>query len=275
MTIATLLFALIAIPANAAGAGEPIMLDFTADLVRAVPADAPGHRATGREGLPDQVGRHRPVARPGRALPGHGRPDLHRHRPDDRPRARPDRRAPARLRTSASLYQRGPTGRSSEARDAERREQADDAVEAQRRRDPAATTTAPAAQASPNPKPWETVVRIKVHGQGSIGFGSGTIIYSTPEESIILTCAHIFKTGTGRISAPRGSPGRSRSTSSTATSAGRKQNQVHYTNETFDGEAIDYDFARDVGLIRIRPGRRLPYARVVPRALEADEPAWG
>src|SRR4028119_284871 len=44
-----------------------------------------------------------------------------------------------------------------------------------------------------NPKPWETVVRIKVHDAGAIGLGSGTIIHSTPQESIILTCAHIFK----------------------------------------------------------------------------------
>ncbi|HEU5115766.1 MAG TPA: thioredoxin family protein, partial [Isosphaeraceae bacterium] len=45
-------------------------------------------------------------------------------------------------------------------------------------------------------KPWESVVRIKVVNHLSrpttIEFGSGTVIYSTPEESIILTCAHIF-----------------------------------------------------------------------------------
>ena len=45
---------------------------------------------------------------------------------------------------------------------------------------------------------------------------------------------------------------------------GPKKNQVHYTNETFEGKAIDYDFVRDVGLIRIRPGKRLAYAKVVP-----------
>ena len=44
-----------------------------------------------------------------------------------------------------------------------------------------------------NPKPWETVVRIRVLSNRSTGFGSGTIIHSTPEESLILTCAHIFK----------------------------------------------------------------------------------
>jgi len=39
--------------------------------------------------------------------------------------------------------------------------------------------------------------------------------------------------------------------------------KVHYV-ETVRGQAIDYDFGRDVGLIRIRPGRRLPASRVVP-----------
>ncbi len=34
--------------------------------------------------------------------------------------------------------------------------------------------------------------------------------------------------------------------------------------ESVEGEAVDYDFTRDVGLIRIRPGRKLPASRVVP-----------
>ncbi len=42
-----------------------------------------------------------------------------------------------------------------------------------------------------NPKPWETVVRIKVMNAHSIGFGSGTVIHSTPEESLIITCAYL------------------------------------------------------------------------------------
>ena len=47
-------------------------------------------------------------------------------------------------------------------------------------------------QASANPKPWETVVRIRVIGSRSTGFGSGTIISSTDNEAIVATCAHIF-----------------------------------------------------------------------------------
>lgn len=115
-----------------------------------------------------------------------------------------------------------------------------------------------------NPKPWETVVRIRVRlSQGSEGVGSGTVIYSDAKQSIILTCAHIFKEE-GRTPPPPsqfrlpiavdlfdGQPG------------GPKRNQVHQT-ETVKGEAIDYDPLNDVGLIRIRPGKVLPMTRVVP-----------
>jgi thiol-disulfide isomerase/thioredoxin len=117
---------------------------------------------------------------------------------------------------------------------------------------------------STNPNPWETVVRIKVMNAHSIGFGSGTIIHSTPKESLIITCAHIFKLEGLRQQAPPSKfprpikidlfDGKLRGTSPA---------QVHYV-ETVDGEAVDYDFVRDVGLIRIHPGRRLPCCRVVP-----------
>ena len=44
---------------------------------------------------------------------------------------------------------------------------------------------------------------------------------------------------------------------------GPKPAKVHFL-EAVEGWAVDYDFDRDVGLIRIRPGRRLPACRVVP-----------
>jgi thiol-disulfide isomerase/thioredoxin len=113
-----------------------------------------------------------------------------------------------------------------------------------------------------NPKPWETTVRIKVHGQGSIGFGSGTIIYSTPEESVILTCAHIFKLEGRQQAHPSRFPRRITVDLFDGNLSG---STVHYANETYEGKAIDYDFTRDVGLIRIRPGRKLPASRVVPK----------
>ena len=49
------------------------------------------------------------------------------------------------------------------------------------------------------PRPWETVVRIKVHiSDNEWSFGSGTIIFSSAEESIILTHANLFRTRRGR-----------------------------------------------------------------------------
>ena len=107
-------------------------------------------------------------------------------------------------------------------------------------------------------------MRIKVHGNGSIGFGSGTMISSTPQETLILTCAHIFKLENGPAPPPSRFPRKITIDLFDGNLSGAKGNQVHYSNETFEGEAVDYDFNRDVGLIRIRPGRRLPYARVVP-----------
>src|SRR5579864_1366810 len=114
------------------------------------------------------------------------------------------------------------------------------------------------------PKPWETVVRICVHGNGMLGYGSGTIISSTPEESIILTCAHIFKIDGARTQpTPARFPRKITVDLFDGKLQGRQPAMVHRA-ATVAGEAVDYDFSSDVGLIRIRPGRRLPAARVVP-----------
>jgi hypothetical protein len=115
-----------------------------------------------------------------------------------------------------------------------------------------------------NPKPWETVVRIRVLGKNSVGFGSGTVIYSTPEESLILTCAHIFKIeGRGKQFAPSQFPREIKIDLFDGKLRGERPAQVHF-QETVDGKAVDYDFVTDVGLIRIRPGKRLPASRVAP-----------
>ncbi len=114
-----------------------------------------------------------------------------------------------------------------------------------------------------NPKPWETVVRIKVMNAHSIGFGSGTVIHSTPEESLIITCAHIFKLDGRRQAPPAQFPLRIKIDLFDGKLRGTSPAQVHYL-ETVEGRAVDYDFVRDVGLIRIRPRRRLPACRVVP-----------
>jgi thiol-disulfide isomerase/thioredoxin len=111
-----------------------------------------------------------------------------------------------------------------------------------------------------NPKPWKTVVRIRVIGAHSTGFGSGTIVSSTPEESMVLTCAHIFKLESRKQVPPPQFP---RRIMIDLFDGNLKGSRVHFL-ESVEGKAVDYDFTRDVGLIRIRPGRQLPASRVVP-----------
>ncbi|WZO96616.1 thioredoxin domain-containing protein [Isosphaeraceae bacterium EP7] len=116
-----------------------------------------------------------------------------------------------------------------------------------------------------NPKPWQTVVRIKVQGPGNMtGFGSGTVIYSDPEQAIILTCAHIFKLDGPRQAHPSKFPSPIQVDLFDGKLSGQQPAQVHYARETYKGQAMDYDFVKDVGLLRIRPGKRIPAARVVP-----------
>jgi hypothetical protein len=89
-------------------------------------------------------------------------------------------------------------------------------------------------------------------------------VHSTNRESLILTCAHIFKIeGRAKQPPPGQFPRKIMIDLFDGQLRGTKPAQVHFL-ETVEGEAIDYDFVRDVGLIRIRPGRRLPASRVVP-----------
>jgi RNA polymerase sigma factor (sigma-70 family) len=148
---------------------------------------------------------------------------------------------------------------------------------------------APAALPS-IPKPWETAVRIKIYGERSAGFGSGTIIHSTPDESIILTAAHFFKlsdSGGRAVTGFEPAPLDSNAGGGVASAVdgrvppskfplkisvdlfdgrlgGPRPNQVHF-RETVNGEAVEYDFSRDVAMVRIKPGYRLPSSPVVPR----------
>ena len=114
-----------------------------------------------------------------------------------------------------------------------------------------------------NPKPWKTAVRIRVISPRSTGYGSGTIISSTPDESLILTCAHIFKLDHQKQAPPAQFPRKIMIDLFDGNLQGTQPARVHFL-ESVPGTAVDYDFTRDVGLIRIRPGRRLPASRVVP-----------
>ena len=148
-------------------------------------------------------------------------------------------------------------------------------VRAQNPGDEPQADTEPASTASNESfNPWESVVRIKVYNhlsrpRLSIGYGSGTIIFSGDEQAIILTCAHIFHIEElSRPVPPSKFPlkvvvdlfdGRLRHS--------RTPNRTPYVltaESDIPAEVIDYDFAGDVGLIRIKTGRPLPYSKVVP-----------
>jgi RNA polymerase sigma factor (sigma-70 family) len=115
------------------------------------------------------------------------------------------------------------------------------------------------------PRPWESVVRIKMHlSEKEWGFGSGTVIFSTPEESIILTCAHSFRTKRSKQPSPKDF----KVPISVDLFGGEFVREQPATlaclERDIPGEVIDYDFTNDVGLIRIWPGRKIPASRVVP-----------
>ena len=116
------------------------------------------------------------------------------------------------------------------------------------------------------PRPWQTAVRIKVHRERSVAFFSGTIIASNAKESVILTCAHNFKVDGGKRQDEPSSVPKKLAVDlfggELDVDAGKSQ--VRFAGETYMGEVIDLDFQRDVGLVRIRPGRRLLCSAVVP-----------
>ena len=261
MTIATLLLALVTtVPTDLGGSARTRSCS-TSRPPGAAPA---GRCARSSSNSSRRATRSRPVdvdQSPDLAetVPGHRRPRVHRHRPSTgRELGRIEGARPAE--ELADLYNQArakfrPARRERDAGRDEPEPTPSRAATARRR---------PPPRRRPIPKPWETVVRIKVHGNGSIGFGSGTVIHSTPQETLILTCAHIFKLENGPTPPPSRFPRKITVDLFDGKLSGPKPTQVHYANETFAGEAVDYDFSRDVGLIRIRPGRRLPYARVVP-----------
>ncbi len=125
--------------------------------------------------------------------------------------------------------------------------------------------------------PWETVVRIKVKNhlsrpRATIGFGSGTIVHSTPDETIILTCAHIFHIKEIRKPfRPSEFPLEVRVDLFDGRLTGGKTPKLNPSQTDIVAEVIDYDPQSDVGLIRIRPGRKLPYSKVVAPGWEPRE----
>jgi thiol-disulfide isomerase/thioredoxin len=254
MTIAALLFALIAAPA-AERTGEPVLLDFHASWCGPCQQMRPAVGQLIQKGYrvksididrsPELAERYEVTEVPTFIVVDE------EGRPISRTKGAQPASQLARLYLAAKAQANPPAPRDDEDDRTRDRENADVRDEADESAEPAAV----------NPKPWETVVRIRVHNKGSIGFGSGTIIYSSPRESIVLTCAHIFHLEGQRQVHPSKFPLPITIDLFDGNLVGQT---VHTAQESLKGEAIDYDFDRDVGLIRITPGRRLPASRVVP-----------
>jgi RNA polymerase sigma factor (sigma-70 family) len=116
-----------------------------------------------------------------------------------------------------------------------------------------------------SPKPWATVVRIKLKlSEKEWGFGSGTVISSTDLESIILTCAHTFRLKGQPQPAPKDFKVPITVDLFDGQLVGQSPAMVGRAEQDVVGQAIDFDFNNNVALIRIRPGRKLPSSRVVP-----------
>jgi thiol-disulfide isomerase/thioredoxin len=293
MTIASLLLALIT-AANgpaASGADAPVLLDFHADWCGPCQQMRPVVKQFIRDGYPVKsvdIDRSSSVAEryDVRAVPtfivvdGSGRElartsgyqpvsDLERFYRAAALKAKPPQNSNAHTGDEEDADDRG-------AMDV-RVEDRDDGIPVKRtgrRVDPGDQAQEPAPArakaAALNPDPWETSVRIRVLARNSVGFGSGTVIYSTPRESLILTCAHIFKLdGRAKPVPPSQFPRDIKIDLFDGKLRGERPAQVHFL-ETVDGEAVDYDFVLDVGLIRIRPGRRLPASHVVPAYWKPD-----
>jgi thiol-disulfide isomerase/thioredoxin len=97
-----------------------------------------------------------------------------------------------------------------------------------------------------NPKPWETVVRIRVLAQGSVGFGSGTVIQSSEKETLILTCAHIFKLEGPRQATPERFPRKIMVDLFDGKLHGERPAQVHFV-ETVEGRPLTMSSTSTLG----------------------------
>ena len=108
-----------------------------------------------------------------------------------------------------------------------------------------------------NPEPWQTVTRIVVAEPGMYGFGSGNIVYSDKDVSLVLTCAHMFRSA-GRT--PR---------VQVQLFGDQLYGQQVRAADVLPGTLVGYNPGSDLALVMIRPGGRLPASRVVPYGWKA------
>lgn len=88
-------------------------------------------------------------------------------------------------------------------------------------------------------------VRLKVEDASGFSYGTGTVVHSHGNESLVITCGHIFRDSKG-------------------------QGPIHVdlfaagTRSTVRGSLLHCDLDRDVALVTIRTEKPLPVARVAP-----------
>ncbi|CAN5902892.1 trypsin-like peptidase domain-containing protein [soil metagenome] len=258
MTIATLILAFIAVPAPETARG-PAILDFTASWCGPCKQLRPEIEALRNKNYPIRTIDVDEQPELAKRYEISSVPALIIIDPDGRPLARSGPKKAAEL---ARLYIEATRDLAPAEEDEPQPKIAEDRPSSQEIR-PA--NDEPRAVAPGNPRPWETVVRITVHSNGSLGLGSGTIVHSTPEESIILTCAHIFAMGKGQQPPPSKFPLKVTVELFDGKLGGAGGQTLTPASPHIPAEVIDYDHDRDVGLIRIRPGRILPASPVVPQ----------
>ena len=114
------------------------------------------------------------------------------------------------------------------------------------------------------PKPWETVVQVKIRLDGDQWiYGSGTIISSTDEESIILTSGDLFRPKGNTLPPAKDFSGPIEVDLFDGVFHGSQPARLGRIPGGHKGEAIDYDLDNDLALIRIRPGRKLAASPVL------------
>ena len=91
----------------------------------------------------------------------------------------------------------------------------------------------------------------------STGFGSGTVVHSTPDSSLILTCAHLFADQKNQVVSGKAFPLPISVELFDGTPNAKPTRKL-------DGSLIRADYDRDVALVKIEPGDPIPFSRIVP-----------
>ncbi|MDB5349477.1 MAG: Thioredoxin [Planctomycetota bacterium] len=122
-------------------------------------------------------------------------------------------------------------------------------------------------EAAPKPPmPWVTAARIRVEATKLVGLqrktefysGSGTVVYSTPERSLILTCNHLFE-AKNKVTVDLFHPDAERTP--------KGHLQLRFL-ETHPAKVLGRDPRCDVALVEFQPGRVLACSPIAPESFK-------